>query len=104
MSYLVKLSKITRRILPTIIGIIVCVGDGVSSESGVNDRSHTPGRAYPVMPSGGRAETTNTLGAAGEVAVVDIDNTIDLRINALAGLAVFVYFARMGWKARDRTT
>jgi hypothetical protein len=56
------------------------------------------------MPSAGRAATKSTLDTVGEAAAIDIDNTIDLPINALAGLAVFVYLARTGWKARRRTT
>jgi hypothetical protein len=104
MSYLVKLFKVTRRILPAIIGVIVCAGDGFSGESGVKAERYTAGQAYPVMLSAGRAETKDTLDAAGKAVAIDIDDTMDLRINALAGLAVFVYFAQMGWKVRNPTT
>jgi hypothetical protein len=90
-----------RKILPMIIGIIVCLEAAVEDEFWVKADRYTAGRAQSVMPSPKPAETNNALDRRGEGDTTDIDETIDLQVNALAALAVFLYLAQMQRKARN---
>jgi hypothetical protein len=74
-----QLSKrflIMLKIIPTVIWLLVCL------ERGNKGESFDPG---------------------GYTATIDIDDTIDLQINALAGLAVLAYLAQKQWKSCDRS-
>jgi len=66
---------ITLKIVPAVIWILVCTEEVTKSES---------------------------FDLTGDAAVIDIDETIDLQIDALAALAALVYLAQKQWKLCDR--